>query len=106
MRVRRRRLAPGTTQGGIQAARGPRGRYDGDTGGRMAVLETLWWEYCRKHGGVEDYVVGGAWRYRGQYGGSTGRRMAMLGTIWWKCSGTHGGSGGNVVGVLGDALRY
>ena len=33
------------TQGGIRATLGPRGRYGGNIGGRMAVLETLWWEY-------------------------------------------------------------
>ena len=31
-------MAPGPTQGGIGAARGPRGQYGGSTRGRMAVL--------------------------------------------------------------------
>ena len=43
VRVRRRPFAPGPTQGGIGANRGPRGRYGGNTGGRMAVLEIVWW---------------------------------------------------------------
>ena len=38
--MRRRPLAPGPTQGGIRAARGPRGQ---DTGGRVVVMETVWW---------------------------------------------------------------
>ena len=65
MTVRRHLLASGSTQGVVRATGGPRRRYGGNTGGRMAVLETVWWEYWRKHGGTRDSMVGvlgEAWR--------------------------------------------
>ena len=65
VRVRRRPLAPGPTQRGMRATRGPRGQ---GAGGRVVVTATMLWGYWGKCGGTRGKMVrvmGDAWLYRG-----------------------------------------